>query len=170
MDEGRVIGQRVKRAREDKGWTQGQLSARMGLFDSSYVSKLEAGKIRRPTFSRLAQIARALGVPDYELTGGAPPPGSADSRLVTAAAEVSTPEQVERILDRFEALPPEYKRLALEHIDHLYESTERTRAERRAELQRQRRAMQEPEKPPDPEPDPPEAPGVGGGVLAAAVG
>ena len=91
MDDPRRIGQRVEQLRRAKGWSQGKLSSRMGLNNSAYISKLERGEIEQPTYERIALIARALGVADYELTGGAPPPGSSDQDFARALGDVLQP-------------------------------------------------------------------------------
>ena len=148
MQDKRTIGEKVRQLREAKGWSQGKLSARMGLNNSAYISKLERGQIEKPTFERLAEMARALGVPDWELTGGAPPPGATDDTFLRALGDVFSADQVERIRIKIESLSPTNKRIVERMITGLYEEQEREKAERRAEIQRQRREVQ-------PEPDPP---------------
>lgn len=56
----RGLGSKVKRLREDRGWTQETLAGRSSL-DRSYVAGIEAG-LRNPSTKALAKLARALGV------------------------------------------------------------------------------------------------------------
>jgi transcriptional regulator with XRE-family HTH domain len=57
----RKLGHRVRALRTAKGWTQEELAAEAGA-DRSYTSGLEAGR-RNPTYLRLRDFAKALGVP-----------------------------------------------------------------------------------------------------------
>lgn len=51
------IGNRVRDARERLGWTQTELSERADGVTRSYLSRLEAGQIVRPSASMLTAIA-----------------------------------------------------------------------------------------------------------------
>ena len=57
----RRLGQRVRRLRLAKEWTQEDLAAECEL-DRSYVSGLETGR-RNPTYLILVRIAKTLGLP-----------------------------------------------------------------------------------------------------------
>ncbi len=57
----RRLGQRVRRLRLAKDWTQEELAAECEL-DRSYVSGLEMGR-RNPTYLNLLRIAKTLGMP-----------------------------------------------------------------------------------------------------------
>lgn len=54
------LGQNIKRIRENKKMTQGDVCRNTGM-DRAYVSRLEAG-IKNPTIVNLEKIAKALGV------------------------------------------------------------------------------------------------------------
>lgn len=54
------IGQNIKKARREKGWTQKQLGEKCGMVDSA-IRRYEIGK-GRPKYETLAKIAEALGV------------------------------------------------------------------------------------------------------------
>lgn len=164
----RDIGRLVQRLREDKGWSQGQLSARMGLENSTYISKLERGLIRKPTFDRLAQIARALGVPDWELTGGAPPPGATDDAFLRALSPTLDSEQVERLAIWFSMLTPENQRSLYRQVQVIVEEQEHTKAELRRAIQRRRREAQD-SQPPDPAEDGEPPPDPTNGAMLAGV-
>lgn len=61
-----TIGERVKRLREQRGWTQAQLTAKMGANSATTLSRIENGvtkEMRMPMAQKLAEI---FGVtPEY---------------------------------------------------------------------------------------------------------
>lgn len=56
----KLIGQRIKELRTDKGWSQSDLARACGK-DRQAIEKLENGKVN-PTLYSLQEIAKALGV------------------------------------------------------------------------------------------------------------
>ncbi len=61
-----TIGQRIRKARQRKGWTQAELGLRTGLRESM-ICKYELG-YHTPSIKHLSRIADALGVSvDYLL-------------------------------------------------------------------------------------------------------
>ena len=56
----RKVGARVKKLREERGWSQARLSARSGV-NRVYLSGIERG-IRNFTILHLAKLTRALKV------------------------------------------------------------------------------------------------------------
>jgi transcriptional regulator with XRE-family HTH domain len=60
MDMRKLVGQNVRRIRQQRGMTQEQLSETSG-FTQQYLSGLESGR-RNPTIVSIYQIATALGV------------------------------------------------------------------------------------------------------------
>ncbi len=65
MDMRRLIGQNVRRLREEKGLTQEQFADIAG-FSQQYISGLEQGR-RNPTVITLYELAVALGVSHVDL-------------------------------------------------------------------------------------------------------
>lgn len=61
-----MIGERVRKYRRQKGWSQEQLGAMVG-FSQSKISKIENGNC--DSLSDLRLIAKALEVPIEELVG-----------------------------------------------------------------------------------------------------
>jgi transcriptional regulator with XRE-family HTH domain len=59
VDIKKVLGRNVKAFREQKGWSQDDLSEVSGLH-RTYISGIERGK-RNPTVSVVSKIANALG-------------------------------------------------------------------------------------------------------------
>lgn len=62
-----TIGERIKKARKDKGWTQAQLAAEAGTTSIS-ISFYETGRMF-PSVLNLISIADALGVTLDDLVG-----------------------------------------------------------------------------------------------------
>ena len=66
MDEiSKKLGQNIKRIREQKGMTQGDICRSLNL-DRGYISSIESGK-RNPTLSTLKKLADALKISVDEL-------------------------------------------------------------------------------------------------------
>jgi transcriptional regulator with XRE-family HTH domain len=63
-----AVAERVRKAREARGWSQRALDRASGL-SHGYVSKLEAGQIPNYSVSQLRKIAGSLGVAVEELIG-----------------------------------------------------------------------------------------------------
>lgn len=60
MDIRRRVGQNIKRAREEKGWSQEELAFQSALH-RTYISAVERA-VRNPTVTSVEKIANALGV------------------------------------------------------------------------------------------------------------
>jgi transcriptional regulator with XRE-family HTH domain len=60
MDMRKLVGQNVRRFRQQQGLTQAQLSEKSG-FTQQYLSGLESGR-RNPTIVSIYQLATVLGV------------------------------------------------------------------------------------------------------------
>ena len=65
MDEGKLLGQRIKHLRKLRGYTQEQLAERMDI-NAKYLSSIERG-VENPTFDLFLRLARGLNVNSYEL-------------------------------------------------------------------------------------------------------
>jgi len=65
MNKTNVIGQTIKKLRENKGLTQEVLSGLAGL-DRTHYSKIERG-LRSPTLETLFKIAEALDIAPHEI-------------------------------------------------------------------------------------------------------
>ena len=113
-----VVGDKVKRAREARGWSQQELADRMQqvLADqtgdpvtAAYISQVERGHIALPGPDRFAAFERVLGVSRVELLRELGYLGPAESfDFITEARRVlqlPTPEEQEAAL---EAFPLEY--------------------------------------------------------------
>jgi transcriptional regulator with XRE-family HTH domain len=59
------LGTRIRKLREARGWTQFEMSERVGI-DRSYLSEVETGKIEL-CVRNLALIADAFGMEPWEL-------------------------------------------------------------------------------------------------------
>lgn len=65
MNEAEKLGKNLKRIRNAKGISQGEISRKLEV-DKSFVSNIENGKTN-PTLSTIAKIAKAIGVSVGEL-------------------------------------------------------------------------------------------------------
>jgi transcriptional regulator with XRE-family HTH domain len=59
------LGQNVKKIREKKGLSQGDISRKLTM-DRGYISNLENGR-RNPTLSNIKRLAEALDVEPFKL-------------------------------------------------------------------------------------------------------
>jgi transcriptional regulator with XRE-family HTH domain len=95
-----AIGQRIKRARKAKGYTQEKLAEKLDI-SIVYVSKIENGKTKL-NLEMLFRLAHLLGAdPGFFLTGAA------------GQAKTAPPSDIESLLAE---CPPEKRRLLLEII------------------------------------------------------
>lgn len=70
------FGAGIRRARDARGLTQGQLAARVGLSSGIAVSRWERG-VTTPSTAHLVEVARVLGTTIDALGGGHAPEPSA---------------------------------------------------------------------------------------------
>ena len=93
------IAQRLRRAREAAGLSQGQVARKLGLHRPT-VSEMEAGR-RRVTAEEVAQLAELYGVnSEWIMTGRVAGWAAADERLALAARQLSKMSEadLERLL------------------------------------------------------------------------
>jgi Zn-dependent peptidase ImmA (M78 family)/transcriptional regulator with XRE-family HTH domain len=93
------LGERVADARRGKGWTQGELAARVGLTQTS-VSRIETG-VRAVSSLELAELAEVLGVSVLDLLRAGQRPMLA---IAARLGHFRDPGAVDRALGRAEAL------------------------------------------------------------------
>jgi Zn-dependent peptidase ImmA (M78 family)/transcriptional regulator with XRE-family HTH domain len=93
------LGERVADARRGKGWTQGELAARVGLTQTS-VSRIETGG-RAVSSLELAELAEVLGVSVLDLLRAGQRPMLA---IAARLGHFRDPGSVDRALRRAEAL------------------------------------------------------------------
>jgi len=63
-----LFGQRLRRLRTERGWSQEELVHRVGM-DVSYLSELENGK-KEPCLRKMKELAQGLGVTLSQLLKG----------------------------------------------------------------------------------------------------
>lgn len=66
-----TIGERIKAARDARGWSQLQLAKRAGV-SQQLITRLETGKVNAT--KRIVQLAKVFGMTAEELEGHASPP------------------------------------------------------------------------------------------------
>lgn len=99
-----TLGERSRRLRKEKGWTQGELARRVGI-KPSRISKYENGTYQ-PNLATVKAIADALGTTTDHLLGCGPQPDS-DSRL-------------QDLLSRLDELPAEPRNAIAEMLNGLF--------------------------------------------------
>lgn len=95
-----MLGNTVRRWREERGWTQVDLAKRSGV-SQNHVSAIETGKLANPRADTSEKLARAFGVTIDELyqdTRNERKEAEApEERMARAFAELS-PEEQENVL------------------------------------------------------------------------
>lgn len=76
-------GKRLKDLREAQGLSQSDLEKKTGI-KREYISKLEGGHLKNPTFNTMTKLAIGLGFPDAAIFL-ASDPKEANARLIAAA-------------------------------------------------------------------------------------
>lgn len=104
-----VLAHNMTAYRERRGWSRGQLAERAGV-SRSYIGRIEAGKIKKPSAAKLRLIAGALGVPTYDLL-----PPDMPARLPRIGPQ--EPSQDEQLLAYLRAKP----KIRLRLYDYLVE-------------------------------------------------
>src|SRR5918995_1950779 len=112
------LGQRIAGARRDRGWTQAELAARVGLTQTA-VSRIETGA-RAVGSLELAELAEALGVSVLDLLRAGPrpmlaiaarlgrfrDPGAVDRALRRGQTPTKVDELLDSVLDAPAGEPP----------------------------------------------------------------
>lgn len=73
MDDPQGLGERLRRARESRGWNQRELARRAGVANSA-VSRLEGNEAVKPDFDTIVKLAIALECTLDYLAGREEPP------------------------------------------------------------------------------------------------
>lgn len=91
------VGKHLRRMRERRMWTQGELAREAGVSPTT-VSGIESGRISNPHFGTVRKLARAVGVPPEELLADHTD-GETDAGLSLEWARSVREEEFERGLD-----------------------------------------------------------------------
>ena len=94
------FGERLRQAREAKGWNQEKLGKEIGLTQAS-ISQLEKGR-RAPTPALVTKLAKALGVERKFFAGGAE--GQFERAILMRNLDGLSPEQLRKINDIVEEI------------------------------------------------------------------
>lgn len=104
-----TLGNAIRRLREARGWTQGQLAIKSKV-GQSHISQIERGGSRKVSAEVLSKVASVLNVRvDYlcQEAGWLPrtevlrDPSSAESVLVEMIRSIPTPHIQDRLLEQF---------------------------------------------------------------------
>lgn len=85
-----TVNERIRAARERRGWSQAQLAERTGIARST-LGRIEKGDTPNPGTETVQQIARALGLPVNHFVSDAPEP-TVQERVETVLREDPTLE------------------------------------------------------------------------------
>lgn len=108
------VGVRIKRAREERDWTQTELAKRAGI-PTSYINKVEHGAIQAPSGDYVSQIADVLGWSADDLLRGRSP--TVDAGLAQAVAEAlgcTKAHLFEAAIEALRELPPDERDQAID--------------------------------------------------------
>lgn len=97
-----MIGDRLRKLREEKKLTQGEIEQRSGLL-RCYISRVENGHTV-PAIDTLERLARALEVPMYQLFHEGEKPTVPSKLLQTKESVVSVNGKDERLIARLRPL------------------------------------------------------------------
>jgi transcriptional regulator with XRE-family HTH domain len=102
-----IIGQRLQELRSARGWSQGDIEKRTGLF-RCYISRVENGHTI-PSLETLERLASAFEIELYQLffTGDGKP-----KQVSGSTGSASDPEE-RKLLDAFRGLDKRNRRLVL---------------------------------------------------------
>jgi transcriptional regulator with XRE-family HTH domain len=103
-----VVGERIRKARDAKGWTQLELAAVSGI-SQGLISAIENGKVASPSVKTLTRLALALGLPLADLTLEPDPPEESelpqDLREQIRALPPDMREAVSQLIGQRRSLP-----------------------------------------------------------------
>jgi len=75
------INEQIRKLREKKGWTQGELAKKMGFATKASICLIESGQ-RRVSASKVVRFAKIFGITPTELLGWGKPLPDEDLALI----------------------------------------------------------------------------------------
>lgn len=111
------MGLRIKALREDRGWTQDELAARLGYKSRASVNKIELGK-RNLTQSKIYAVAQVFGVSPLYILGMSDPLDEADPEVI---AQILTDPMMTVHVVRLHQLKYDHRCLVFDIIDLLHD-------------------------------------------------
>lgn len=114
------IGEKIKKARLEKGYTQEELGNLIGV-QKSAVAKYEKGRVVNIKRSVLSKISNVLGIPPVELVSDIEenPVGMAERHF-----EILMDEDLAEIFEEFRSLDASQKKLVKDLVHNLAKKTE----------------------------------------------
>ena len=115
------IGQKIKQRRTELGWSQRELSDRMGYNNHSTITRIESGKVDVPQ-SRIVKFSEVLGVSIAYLMGWEEeiekdPIGTAERHF-----EILMDEDISDIFEEFKTLDSTQKKIVKDLVHSLAEA------------------------------------------------
>jgi transcriptional regulator with XRE-family HTH domain len=117
------MGNRIRDARESRGWTKADLARKAGVAPS-YITRIEQGAFTRPSIDLVSAIAAAFKVGVTDLIDRAPSPAMADLRAALMAKGFRPDEThiVDQILDDLASKDDEQRQQLLDALSVLLAS------------------------------------------------
>lgn len=103
------IGDVIKQARIQKGYTQEELAELVGV-QKSAVAKWENGRVSEIKRSNLYGLAQALGISPTSLVGDS----EADKKEKPTAADDGLSDEMKKLIERIKMLPPDKVQMLLQ--------------------------------------------------------
>lgn len=103
------IGDVIKQARIQKGYTQEELAELVGV-QKSAVAKWENGRVSEIKRSNLYGLAQALGISPTSLVGDS----EADKKEKPTAADDGLSDEMKQLIERIKMLPADKVRILLQ--------------------------------------------------------
>lgn len=107
------IGEKIKLRRTELGWSQRELSNRMGYSNHSTITKIEAGSVDIPQ-SKIIKFAEVLGVSVIDLMGR-------EELEKEKSVDNGLSENMKKLIDFVETVPEDKAELVLRVLKSLLE-------------------------------------------------
>ena len=120
------IGDRIRLKRNEKGWSQRDLAAKMGYSNHSTVGKIETGKVDLPQ-SKVVQFAEVLGVTVAYLMGWEEEIKKAPEEMAERHFQIITDADISEIFDDFKLLDEAQRKIVKDLVKNLA-ATKKTEA------------------------------------------
>lgn len=116
-----TIGKKIKERRLELGWSQRELSDRMGYNNHSTITRIESGKVDVPQ-SRIIKFSEVLGVSIGYLMGWEEEIEKDPVGMVERHFEIIMDEDISDIFDEFKTLDSTQKKLVKDLVHSLAET------------------------------------------------
>ena len=120
-----MIGDTIKRLREERGWTQEELATRMGYTSKSTINKIEKN-INDVTQTKIHQFARVFNCDVTEMIINSPTAVSEPDTAYVLQSNGKYDAEVEKakeLYEQYQNLPPDKQAAFLNYLKFLQSET-----------------------------------------------